>query len=279
MTTALRPLTLGELLDRTFHLYRNNFGLFVGIAAVAYLPLFIIRVAFGVLQISALKGHASAAVGMVIGGLVAIVCYLVSVAAAQAATVTAVSSVYLGQTLTVGETYSRVRGKIVRVVLTMIGMGIGIGIGLLLLIVPGIILFLMWGLTIPVVVLEDADLFEALRRSRALTAGHRSRVFLIVLLFALLTYLFTMVWEIPLLAVLMRGGVQSMQQRMTNPALVIASGSVSFLTEALLTPLMTIAFSLMYYDERVRKEAFDIQWMMSSPETGDAQAAASGSLS
>jgi hypothetical protein len=99
------------------------------------------------------------------------------------------------------------------------------------------------------------------------------------LLFALLTYLFTMVWEIPLLAVLMRGGVQSMQQRMTNPALVIASGSVSFLTEALLTPLMTIAFSLMYYDERVRKEAFDIQWMMSSPETGDAQAAASGSLS
>jgi hypothetical protein len=42
---------------------------------------------------------------------------------------------------------------------------------------------------------------------------------------------------------------------------------------------MTIAFSLMYYDERVRKEAFDIQWMMSSPETGDAQAAASGSLS
>jgi membrane-anchored glycerophosphoryl diester phosphodiesterase (GDPDase) len=137
----------------------------------------------------------------------------------------------------------------------------------------------MWALTIPVVVLEDADLFEALRRSRALTAGHRSRVFLIVLLFALLTYLFTMVWEIPLLAVLMRGGVQSMQQRMTNPALVIASGSVSFLTEALLTPLMTIAFSLMYYDERVRKEAFDIQWMMSSPETGDAQAAASGSLS
>lgn len=279
MTTALRPLTLGELLDRTFHLYRNHFGLFVGIAAVAYLPLFVIRVVFGVMQISALKGHVSAVVGMVIGALAAILCYLVSVAAAQAATVTAVSSVYLGQTITVGETYSRVRGKIIRVALTMIGMGIGIMIGLVLLIVPGIILFLMWALTIPVVVLEEADLFEALRRSRELTAGHRGRVFLIVLLFAALTYLFTVVWEIPLLAILMRGGVQSMQQRATNPAFTIASDGLVFLTEALLTPLMTIAFSLMYYDERVRKEAFDIQLMMSSPQIGEAQAAASGSLS
>ncbi len=279
MTTALRPLTLGELLDRTFHLYRNNFGLFVGIAAVAYLPLFIIRLVFGVLQISALQGHVGAVAAMVIGGLVAVVCYLLSVAAAQAATVTAVSSVYLGQATTVGESYSRVKDKIVRVALAMIGMGIGIGIGLLLLIVPGIILFLMWALTIPVVVLEDADLFEALRRSRDLTAGHRGRVFLIILLFALLIYLFTMLWDVPLTLMLLHGGVQSMKQRLTSPGFIIVSYSFAFLTDALLTPLMTIAFSLMYYDERVRKEAFDIQLMMSSPQTGEAQATASGSFS
>jgi hypothetical protein len=280
MTTALRPLSLGELLDRTFHLCRSNFGLFVGIAAVAYLPLFVIRVVFGVLQISALKGHVGAAVGMVFGGLAAVLCYLLSVAAAQAATVTAVSSVYLGQSLTVRETYSRVKGKVIRVVLAMIGMGIGVGLGLLLLIVPGIILILMWALTIPVVVLEDADLFDALRRSRELTAGHRGRVFLIIFLFVLLTYLFTMLWDVPLVAIVMHGGVQSMKQRLASPAFTIISVSFGYLTEVLLTPLMTIAFSLMYYDERVRKEAFDIQLMMSSPESGEAQAAAaSGSLS
>jgi len=32
--TELRPLTLGELLDRTFQLYRNYFWLFVGIMAI-----------------------------------------------------------------------------------------------------------------------------------------------------------------------------------------------------------------------------------------------------
>jgi len=34
MTTPLRPMSTGEILDRTFNLYRNNFVLFAGIAVV-----------------------------------------------------------------------------------------------------------------------------------------------------------------------------------------------------------------------------------------------------
>jgi hypothetical protein len=37
MATLLRPLTTGELLDRTFSLYRNHFVLFVGISALPHL--------------------------------------------------------------------------------------------------------------------------------------------------------------------------------------------------------------------------------------------------
>ena len=37
MTTALRPLSTGELLDRTFSLYRSHFGLFLGIFALPHL--------------------------------------------------------------------------------------------------------------------------------------------------------------------------------------------------------------------------------------------------
>lgn len=279
MTTPLRPLSLGELLDRTFSLYRGNFTLFVGIAAVAYLPLFVIRVVAGLAQVSSLKDlKPGATATVIVASLITVVFYLASVAAAQAATVTAVSSVYLGNSTTVGSAYGRVRGMILRVVLVMIGMGIGIGIGLLLLIVPGIILTLMWALTIPIVVLENADLFEALGRSRDLTAGHRGRVFLIILLFATLTYLFSLLWEIPLIAWIAIKGVEGMQRAILSPGFTIASNAMNFVTESLLTPLMTIAFSLMYYDERVRKEAFDIQLMMSAPEAGEAQAAASGQL-
>ena len=40
MTTALRPLSTGELLDRTFSLYRSHFGLFIGIFALPHLIVF-----------------------------------------------------------------------------------------------------------------------------------------------------------------------------------------------------------------------------------------------
>jgi hypothetical protein len=270
MTTALRPLTLGELLDRTFQLYRNHFLLFVGISATAYFPMFLIR--NGVNLLTTLGGKT--AILTIVGVLLTIVLFLASVAAAQAATVTAVSAVYFGQAITVQETYSRIMGLVLRVVLVMIGMGIGIVLGLLLLIIPGIILTLMWALTIPVVVLEGADLFEALGRSRQLTAGHRGRVFLIFLLFTGLTYLFTLILETPIFALMATKGVAAVR----GGGIIVFIYAISFLVESLITPLMTIALSLMYYDERVRKEAFDIQLLMSNPHQGSSQSAAAAGL-
>ena len=35
-----------------------------------------------------------------------------------------------------------------------------------------------------------------------------------------------------------------------------------FVTQSILGPIMTIAITLVYYDERVRKEAFDLEHMM-----------------
>src|SRR5579859_2747686 len=35
MDLALRPMSTSQVLDRTFHLYRNNFVLFAGIALIA----------------------------------------------------------------------------------------------------------------------------------------------------------------------------------------------------------------------------------------------------
>ena len=39
MTASLRPMSLGELLDRTFFLYRKHFLLFVGIIAFPHLAV------------------------------------------------------------------------------------------------------------------------------------------------------------------------------------------------------------------------------------------------
>jgi hypothetical protein len=44
----------------------------------------------------------------------------------------------------------------------------------------------------------------------------------------------------------------------------VAALVATFISECLVGPLATIAFSLVYFDERVRKEAFDLQLMMTT---------------
>jgi hypothetical protein len=48
-TPQLRPQTLGDILDNTLRLYRNNFVTFLGIAAVLLVPLSILRLLFALL--------------------------------------------------------------------------------------------------------------------------------------------------------------------------------------------------------------------------------------
>ena len=47
----------------------------------------------------------------------------------------------------------------------------------------------------------------------------------------------------------------------------------SFLSTSFVGPLLEIAFTLIYYDERVRKEGFDLQLMMANLESGAPTAA------
>ncbi len=43
MTSALRPLSTGELFDRAFFLYRTHFALFLGIFALPHLLVFAVQ--------------------------------------------------------------------------------------------------------------------------------------------------------------------------------------------------------------------------------------------
>jgi hypothetical protein len=259
MASDLRPLTLGELLDRTFFLYRKNFILFVGIVALPSLLLLAFQLAGVELQsLHLLLGPAARIPWLLATWVVS----LGVTAASQGATVIAVSHVHLGRPVTIAESFAGIKGRILYIALIMIGYWIGIGVGLVLLIVPGIILLLMWALTIPVAVIEDTGLRDSVNRSAELTKGHRGRVFVIGLLFLILLYVVYMIWEIPIFAIM---GFMARGHRLVSIPLwtQLAVPVGNFFSQCLATPLMTIGFSLLYYDERVRKEAFDLQHMMS----------------
>jgi hypothetical protein len=260
MTTALRPLSTGELLDRTFSLYRSHFGLFIGIFGLPHLVVFAFQcVGVGLQTTGNQLANAFITFVWTIGA--AILTLIVS-AASQAATVVAVSDVHLDRPSSVRDSFARIKGHILGVIGVSMLVGIGAFFGFVALIVPGVLLALMWSLAVPVKVLEDKGVTDAMSRSSDLTKGDRGRIFVIWLLFIVLSIGVSLLiqWPVELAA----GASSRAAMARAGAGWRVTSLAAAFISQCLVGPLATIAFSLVYYDERVRKEAFDLQLMMTT---------------
>lgn len=260
MTTALRPLSTGELLDRTFSLYRSHFGLFLGIFALPHLVVLAFQ-CMGVV-IKSPGNQLSDIFANLFWSMGALVLTVIVSAASQAATVIAVSQVHLDRPASVSDSFSRVKGEIAGVIGMSMLIGLGVAAGFVALIVPGIILAMMWSLAVPVKILENKGATDAMTRSADLTKGDRGRIFVIWLLFVVLSFGVGFLLRWPLEAAAGVSSIVGLQRstRAWQAALLVST----FVSECLVGPLATIAFSLVYYDERVRKEAFDLQLMMTT---------------
>jgi hypothetical protein len=249
-------LSVGELLDRTFFFYRQHFLLFVAIAALPSL----VMLAFSLLT-TAMSPASGSVLLVLVSSLVTVFLYLITTALSQGATVAAVSQILLGRETTVAECFSAIRSRFAELVILILNMGVRIVIGFLFFVVPGILLALMYALTMPVAVLEGKGISESLSRSSQLTKGHRGRIFLIYFLLTVLVTIVTMLWSVPATVAvgLVYGPIRSEQ----IPIWVQAAFQLgNFLTRSLLSPILTIAVALVYYDVRVRKEAFDLEHML-----------------
>ena len=291
MVTVLRPLSTSELLDRTFHLYRNHFVLFVGIAAMPQLGVLALRLAYAERMIQTpFFGRWGSVFGV----------WLVSFMAleiAHAATAMAVSNLHLDRPASIGSAYSAARGSLLRVLwiaftafllpiliavpitLTVIGIlaivAAGAGGGDTVSIVFTVLMlvsifvaplrwWLRWSLVVPITVLEGGGLRVSMRRSKALTHERQGRVFLVYMLIVALTWVVGAICQIPFYLTIgshafRRPGLISQTARLLQ-----ATGS--FVSASLVGALLTIALTLIYYDERVRREGFDMQLMMAALE-------------
>ena len=275
MQPLLRPLSLGELLDQTFQFYRRHFLLFIGIAAVPQLFILLFQVAFQSI-VRSMRGGGSIAlsgIAIFVTAIVGLIVLMIASAVSQAATATAVSELYLGRETTIGATYGRIRGSLGRMTGIVFGLGLLIGIAFLCLIIPGIYVALIWSLAIPAAVIEDLGFAECRDRSKFLTEGARGRMFMIWVLVLFVTYIVILAIQVPVGAIgaLVLGAHPG--RSLTFAILSQITGSIA---STLVGPLGMIAFTIAYFDQRVRKEAFDIQVMM---QASQAAAAGSGSAS
>jgi hypothetical protein len=311
---ALRPLSLGELLDRTFSVYKSRFWLFAGIGAISA----VLQTVIGAVQLIPmhLAGAVGAAgtigrtrgpfglpagpaganyltgigIGLALAIMVVVLLYLLVFVVTQAATVYALSEVYLGKVTTIGDSLRATVEKWYRylgigiwqafslmwipmvvvvagaVLMAMHVSGLTILGGLLIFVGAvggfpvGVILWLRNSLGVQATVIEGLTVRQSMARSKVLTGGAKGRVFVLMLLAGALSYAVSLL-QMPLLLfvtfTLARGGKAVGSE--------IAMLVVGFVGRGAVQPVLMIGLSLLYFDQRVRKEAFDLL-MLLGPE-------------
>jgi hypothetical protein len=300
MAEPLRPLSTGALLDRAVRFYRRNVLLFAGIAV----PMLLIAViseavslatgATPVLPAAPVPGQLPHIDWLRFGIVLTLLILVGAIVGAYVAgaTVEAVSHLELGEPATIGACYREVSRRVAPVIgvnllvailavaPTMLGflamflipnVSPIAGAVAAVLVLAGIVvsfwILLRLIVVVPAVVLERPGVAGAIRRSAALTKGFMGRV-LLVLLAAICVY-FAISFVFSLAA-----GVVMVATRSLRAVQWTAFGG-SCVSTLVVTPLITIAFTLLFFDLKVRKEGFDLDLLLRRGQAPSATDAAS----
>lgn len=296
----LRPLALGDMYDAAFRIIRFNPKATVGsavlVAAVAWLVPVVVTALLSLtlnlsLDATGTEGNPDTigvigSVGslgvatLLLGFGTILVTGMISHVAAAAA---------VGRRLTLGEAWAATRGKRRR----LIGMAFLLGFATLLLITIYALLWVLvvvasgssavivaWGLLsapafvclmiffwvrvyylpVPALMLEPVGVFGALARGWALTRRQFWRTFGIALLTLVVVGIASNFIAIPIALV---GQVLAVAvgSRYTVLVLVVAQALTQVVSAAFVTPFTSAVTSLQYFDQRMRKEAYDVELM------------------
>lgn len=281
----LRPLSIAELFDRSFRLYRNNFGAFLGIVALTQLPIFALQIVL-IITIGQNINADFSDISSIFQGpfvLVTILSVIVSTIFTQlgaAALTQAISDSYLGKKVSTFQAFQRIGRSWLTLIFALfvaglvviaamlplflialipcVGQVVGI-VGIFAIAIVGNVLI---SLVTPVVILEKIGAGEATRRAWELTKKRFWWIFGYLLLLGILstlaidgpTYLFQFLFDS------ISGNTDLMIRSVVEQA-----GTLIF--SALFLPIELTAITLMYFDLRIRFEGFDLMVLAASSDT------------
>ena len=123
MRAELRPSSLGEILDRTAQMYRSNFLLYFGIAAVSHAAVLVLKLLAELLIYSRAHTNTVQYNRITLGAEVSTGLFsILPIAIAMAAVMHAVARNYLGSTCTIREAYTSVGRRWYRYILILLAM-------------------------------------------------------------------------------------------------------------------------------------------------------------
>lgn len=246
----MRAMSLSELLDTSFAMYRRLF-----------LPLVFISLATQAVPL-AITMYVEMAGGILVQPVVwsvGIVLTLFLVHFGTAASTFMIAETYLGGSLTAQTAFQRALPFIGRLIGVSLLSGLVMFVGLLALIVPGVIFFCGFIVASSALVLENLPSSTlALRRSWQLTRGFKGKILgamlVVFLLIIIPTFILGIVTAISALAT-------GSETAATLVALLFTS-----IMQILMYPFMYAVTTLLYYDLRVRKEAYDLEMLATATQ-------------
>jgi len=266
--SQLRPLSIGEVLDGAFTIYRRQFASLFLTALVPQLPLLVLfAVWYGFLSFAGASASAgaepssAALAGIGVSAIIlvplAMLGYVVTIGAVTFQTARA----YTGAPVTTKEALQRGLNRALPLVGAYFVVGFLTFLGFFALIIGAIVVMLGAFAVAPAVVLERRGPTEAMSRSWALAKGAWGEVFL-------LGFIASMIAGLPGVAVSMVTTIVGMVISHGDPGLMMASQGVGQVlgqvARTITLPFSLGATVLLYYDRRVRSEALDVQMMAES---------------
>lgn len=162
-------MTVAGALRDALRVYRLLWSRSVLVAAIVYALIALVQIVEHVTS----GGLAS------LLGLIAGIAVITGPLLVQGALIYIVRNVHEGRVPeSVGTLFADARSRLWRLFVAAILYALGVAFGLLLFIVPGFIVAARWSLMPAIVMLENKDVGDALRRSRELVRGHTGTVFM-----------------------------------------------------------------------------------------------------
>ncbi len=266
---VLEKMEIADILDTAIRLYRHNFLPLLEIIAIPYSLLLamqlIVSYQFNSLTVSESADIPWSAVATMIPVvLLLIAAWIVLYPLTEGALAFAVSEAYLGRRTSVASAYRRVWPLVWRLLLTMILVFLATSTGTMFCIIPGIVLWIWFILTTPIIALEDTWGTGAVSRSYQLVQGHGWRVFgtylLLLALVGVATYAIAIPAQFGVLAVAAALGETYL------PMAGLVAGAITGVGQIVVRPVLMIAIVLIYYDLRIRKEGFDLVMLAEAME-------------
>ena len=264
--SQLRPLSLGEVLDGAFTIYRRQFVSLFLTALLPQLPM-IVLMALYYLFLGSVTRPAGPDLSATMGITVMLVA-LVLLPVAIIGSFTAIGGVtfqvaraYTGKPVSTGEAIRRGFQRSLPMTGAYLVVGIMSMFGLLAFIIGFFVVWVSAFAVAPAVVLERRGPIEAISRSWEMVKGAWGEVFLVI-------FIASMIATLPGSAVGMLAMVGGLVISGGDPDTLMAAQAVgqvlSQLTRTLTIPFSLGATVLLYYDRRVRTEALDVQMMAES---------------